>query len=168
MIRPQQFRDLVAGVCAPVTIVTTLEEGRPFGATVSAFASLSLDPPMVTVALDRGSSLLARILRVGRFGVNVLGDGQDDLAVLFTRRGTDRFGAVPWCTDHGLPRLLETKRRNDPAGLLNPGKVGVERRRELPLSRRESTLGLGTSRRPLSDLDGLSTRAPAPGQSLKE
>jgi flavin reductase (DIM6/NTAB) family NADH-FMN oxidoreductase RutF len=108
VIGPQQFRDLMAGVCAPVTIVTTLEEGRPFGATVSAFASLSLNPPMVTVALDRGSSLLARILRVGRFGVNVLGDGQETLAVLFARRGTDRFAAVPWCADHGLPRLLET------------------------------------------------------------
>ena len=53
MVGPQQFRDLMAGVCAPVTIVTTMDEGQPFGATVSAFASLSLDPPMVTVALDR-------------------------------------------------------------------------------------------------------------------
>jgi FAD/FMN-containing dehydrogenase len=52
-----------------------------------------------------------------------------------------------------LPALLETKRQNDPAGLLNPGKVGTERRRALPLSRRTSTLGLGTSRRPLTDLD---------------
>jgi flavin reductase (DIM6/NTAB) family NADH-FMN oxidoreductase RutF len=108
VIGPQQFRDLMAGVCAPVTIVTTLDEGRPFGATVSAFASLSLDPPMVTVALDRGSHLLARILQVGRFGVNVLGNGQETLAVLFARRGTDRFRAVPWYTDHGLPRLLDT------------------------------------------------------------
>jgi len=108
VVAPQQFRDLMAGVCAPVTIITTLAEGRPHGATVSAFASLSLDPPMVTAALDRGSSLLARILETRRFGVNVLGQAQDDLAVLFARRGADRFGAAQWCVDHGLPRLLET------------------------------------------------------------
>jgi flavin reductase (DIM6/NTAB) family NADH-FMN oxidoreductase RutF len=107
MVAPQQFRDLMAGVCAPVTIVTTLAEGRPHGATVSAFASLSLDPPMVTAALGRGSSLLARILETRRFGVNVLGQAQDDLAVLFARRGADRFAGVSWCLDHGLPRLLE-------------------------------------------------------------
>jgi flavin reductase (DIM6/NTAB) family NADH-FMN oxidoreductase RutF len=107
VIGPQQFRDLMAGVCAPVTIVTTLDQGQPFGATVSAFASLSLDPPMVTVALHRSSGLLARILRVGRFGVNVLGQGQDDMALLFARRGTDRFRATPWRVDRGLPQLLE-------------------------------------------------------------
>jgi flavin reductase (DIM6/NTAB) family NADH-FMN oxidoreductase RutF len=107
MVAPQQFRDLMAGVCAPVTIVTTLDEKRPHGATVTAFASLSLDPPMVTVALDRGSNLLARILETRRFGVNVLGQAQDDLAVLFARRDADRFGGASWYPDHGLPRLLE-------------------------------------------------------------
>lgn len=71
MINEQAFRDLMAGVCAPVTIVTTHDDG-PHGATVSAFASLSLRPPMVTVALDRASGVLARILATGRFGVNVL------------------------------------------------------------------------------------------------
>ncbi len=107
MVGPRQFRHLMAGVCVPVTIVTTMDEGRPFGTTVSAFGSLSLDPPMVTVALDRSSGLLARILQVSRFGVNVLGHGQDDLAVLFARRGTDRFGAALWYVDHGLPRLVK-------------------------------------------------------------
>jgi flavin reductase (DIM6/NTAB) family NADH-FMN oxidoreductase RutF len=39
-MREQEFRDLMAGVCAPVTVVTTRYRGRPFGATVSSFASL--------------------------------------------------------------------------------------------------------------------------------
>src|SRR5580692_8084113 len=50
MIGEQGFRDLMAAVCAQVTIVTAAE-GGPFGTTVSAFASLSLRPPMITVAL---------------------------------------------------------------------------------------------------------------------
>lgn len=102
----QAFRDLMAGACAPVTIVTAAEGGRPQGATVSAFASLSLRPPMVTVALDHRSTLLKCIRRTGRYGVNVLGHGQDDAALAFATRGIDRFAAVEWRFDHGLPRLV--------------------------------------------------------------
>ncbi|MBB5937895.1 flavin reductase family protein [Streptomyces zagrosensis] len=101
----QDFRDVMAGVCAPVTIVTTTQDATPHGTTVSAFASLSLRPPMVSLALDRASELLARVLVTERFGVNVLGAGQHEVAMTFARRTPDRFGAVPWQYDHGLPRL---------------------------------------------------------------
>ena len=50
---------------------------------MSAFASLSLTPPMVLVALDRGSDLLALVRTSGRFGVNVLGSTQSALALTF-------------------------------------------------------------------------------------
>jgi flavin reductase (DIM6/NTAB) family NADH-FMN oxidoreductase RutF len=104
VVGEQAFRDLMAAVCAQVTIVTATEDG-PFGTTVSSFTSLSLRPPMITVALDRGSRLLGPVLRTRRFGVNVLGQGQEELAQLFARRSADRFTAVDWHDDHGLPRL---------------------------------------------------------------
>ncbi|HEX3711773.1 MAG TPA: flavin reductase family protein [Trebonia sp.] len=104
-MRDQVFRDLMAAVCAPVTVVTSADEAGPHGATVSAFASLSLRPPLVTVALDRRSALLARVLAAGRLGVNVLGSADDDVARQFAGSGTDRFAGVPWTADHGLPRL---------------------------------------------------------------
>ncbi|GJF33693.1 hypothetical protein KNE206_63930 [Kitasatospora sp. NE20-6] len=104
-VAPQVFRDMMAGVCAPVTVVTTAGEEGPAGATVSSFASLSLDPPLVTVAFDRGSRVLAQILTEGRFGVNLLGHAQADLAILFATRGVDRFAQIDWHVDHGLPRL---------------------------------------------------------------
>lgn len=107
MVSDQQFRDLMAGVCAPVTVVTATDGGQPFGATVSAFASLSLNPPMVTVALDRASVVLGKIVATGRLGVNVLGRAQDGLALTFAKRGVDRFAGVEWGVDHGLPRLVE-------------------------------------------------------------
>ncbi|MFY9767733.1 MAG: flavin reductase family protein [Mycobacterium sp.] len=97
--------ELMAGVCTPVTIVTTTDAQGPHGATVSSFAGLSLDPPLITVAFERQSSLLRRILTVGQFGVNLLGHGQDDLAMLFARRGADRFAGMPWHYDAGLPRI---------------------------------------------------------------
>ncbi len=104
-VDPQRFRDLMAAVCAPVTIVTTTDENAPYGATVSSFASLSLEPPLVTIALDRHSALLAHIRAVGRFGVNLLNHAQSELATLFARRGADRFAETEWYLDDGLPRL---------------------------------------------------------------
>ena len=93
----QNFRDLMAGVCAPVTVVTTSSEAVAYGATVSAFASLSLNPPMITVALDRASSLLTQILLSKTFGVNVLSIQQEETARIFAtprRRSfrSDRMG----------------------------------------------------------------------------
>ena len=105
-MRDQVFRDLMAAVCAPVTVVTTADEDGPHGTTVSAFASLSLRPPLVTAALDRRSALLARILLSRRFGVNVLGSGDDDIALRFAGpAAAGRFAGVPWTPAHGLPRL---------------------------------------------------------------
>lgn len=105
VVLDQHFRDLMAGVCAPVAIVTTADDVGPCGATVSSLASVSLRPPLISIALDFKSSLLARILDTGRFGVNVLGSAQDDLAVVFASRGVDRFEQVCWTMVDGLPRL---------------------------------------------------------------
>ncbi|MDX6741183.1 flavin reductase family protein [Actinocorallia sp. A-T 12471] len=104
-VAPQVFRDMMAGVCAPVTVVTAVDGASPVGATVSSFASLSLDPPLVTVAFDRRSRVLERILAERRFGVNLLGHAQDDLAMLFASREPDRFARAAWHWDDGLPRL---------------------------------------------------------------
>ncbi len=101
----QKFRDLMAGVCAPVSVVTTADIEGPHGATVSSLASLSLRPALVSIALDRQSALLSRILRSGRFGVNVLHSAQDDIAMTFATRGADRFSRTPWTLTDGLPRL---------------------------------------------------------------
>jgi flavin reductase (DIM6/NTAB) family NADH-FMN oxidoreductase RutF len=104
-VDPQRFRDLMAGVCAPVTVVTTSHESTPHGTTISSFASLSLEPPLITVAFDVRSAMLERIERTGRFGVNLLGHAQADLAMLFAKRNADRFGQTAWHYDADLPRL---------------------------------------------------------------
>jgi flavin reductase (DIM6/NTAB) family NADH-FMN oxidoreductase RutF len=48
----QNFLDVMAQVCTPVTVVTTIADGVPHGMTVSAFMSLSLRPPVIAGALD--------------------------------------------------------------------------------------------------------------------
>lgn len=102
------FKDAMAALCSPVTVVTARrEDGTPCGVTVSAFASLSLEPPMVTVALDRRSSLLPALTATGRLGVCLLGADDHELALTFAAAGTDRFASVPWYPENGLPRLSE-------------------------------------------------------------
>lgn len=108
MARPvhgELFRRALAGVCTPVTVVTTYEAGRPYGTTVSAFSSLSLDPPLVLVSLARTSDLLAALERTSRFGVNVLAQPQQDLAVKFSRKGPGKFDGAAWSISEGVPRL---------------------------------------------------------------
>ncbi|MGW4339817.1 flavin reductase family protein [Rhodococcus koreensis] len=103
----EAFREVMAAVCTPVSVVTTMDGDRPHGTTVSAFASLSMDPPMVLVALDRESELLALVSESGRFGLNVLGHGQADLAKRFASKGKAKFENVPWTFSNGIPQLPE-------------------------------------------------------------
>lgn len=105
MINSQLFRDIMAGVAGPVTIVTTLEDGSPHGATVSSLASLSLDPPLVSVALDSRSRLLRSIQNTGSFGVNILDKDQANLARTFASAAADRFEGLSWSLQAGVPSL---------------------------------------------------------------
>ena len=71
-----------------VTIVTSVaSDGEPVGTTASAFSSLSLEPPLLLVCLDRASETLAAVRRHRSFAINVLADGQQALSGNFARRG---------------------------------------------------------------------------------
>lgn len=99
------FRDVMSRVCTPVSVVTAMDHDRPHGTTVSAFASLSMAPPMVLVALDRDSELLGLLRGTGTFGVNVLASDQSGIAKRFARKGSAKFDGVSWRSCGGLPRL---------------------------------------------------------------
>ncbi|MGV8845846.1 flavin reductase family protein [Tessaracoccus sp.] len=100
------FREAMAHVSAPVTVITTVVDGVPYGSTVSAFASLSVNPPMVLLALDNRGALIHHVRASGRIGINVLSSAQAGLAVRFATRGLpDRFADVEWHLDDGLPRI---------------------------------------------------------------
>jgi flavin reductase (DIM6/NTAB) family NADH-FMN oxidoreductase RutF len=103
-----EFRAAMRHVASPVAVVTTYADDRPHGSTVSAFMSLSMQPPMLLVSLDNRSALLS-LLSVGSpLGVNILASGQSDLATLFATRGADRFGSVAWTLRDGCPALDDT------------------------------------------------------------
>ncbi|MBK7819755.1 MAG: flavin reductase family protein [Tessaracoccus sp.] len=100
------FREAMARVSAPVTVITTWVDGAPSGTTVSAFASLSIAPPMVVFALDNRGGMIDRLRAAGRIGVNILAGDQAEIAQRFARRDLpDRFAGLAWQEDHGLPRF---------------------------------------------------------------
>jgi flavin reductase (DIM6/NTAB) family NADH-FMN oxidoreductase RutF len=105
MVEPDLFRTAMSQIATPVVVVTAVSEERPHGTTVGAFTSLSLDPPMISVALDRQSELLAKLRGAERFGVNVLASDQQALATTFSKKSPDKFASVDWRPDAGLPRL---------------------------------------------------------------
>lgn len=95
----------MASVCTPVSVVTTIDGDRPHGTTVSAFTSLSMDPPMILVALDRASALLALVREHRMLGLNILSSEQATLAAGFARKGDDKFAGVEWTLRAGVPHI---------------------------------------------------------------
>jgi len=81
-----------------VTVVAARNAaGEPFGLTVNAFTSVSLDPPMVLICIGHGSSSHDPILDAKGFVVNVLSATQAEVALRFaTRPSEGRFDNVPW------------------------------------------------------------------------
>jgi flavin reductase (DIM6/NTAB) family NADH-FMN oxidoreductase RutF len=113
-IRPGRFREVMGHFATGVSVVTTLDDtssdGRPAGITVNAFSSVSLEPALVMVALDRGRFITPMVRRAGRYAVNVLGADQQDLSDCFAHApvtpGREAFCGASWSTGSaGLPLI---------------------------------------------------------------
>jgi len=99
------FRAAMGQVCTPVSVVSVMDGARPHASTVSAFASQSMEPPMVLVSLATSSYLLSLLDNGRRFGLNVLGADQTDLALRFAGKGADKFAGIEWALREGVPTL---------------------------------------------------------------
>jgi 3-hydroxy-9,10-secoandrosta-1,3,5(10)-triene-9,17-dione monooxygenase reductase component len=86
---PHDFRKAMGSFAAGVTVVTVCHDGRLVGTTVSAFSSVSMDPPLVMVCLKRDSRTLAALNEAKAFCVNILASDQGDLAHRFAKSGAD-------------------------------------------------------------------------------
>jgi flavin reductase (DIM6/NTAB) family NADH-FMN oxidoreductase RutF/DNA-binding GntR family transcriptional regulator len=107
-LTPDQFRDVIGRFASGVTVITTRRDDARYGATASAVSSLSLEPPMLLICMNRSSGTGRAIAEVRRFGVNVLGEDHSDLAERFASRAPDRFAGVRTVEGHrGIPLLAE-------------------------------------------------------------
>jgi 3-hydroxy-9,10-secoandrosta-1,3,5(10)-triene-9,17-dione monooxygenase reductase component len=95
-IAPARMRQVLGHFASGIVVVTAAAADGPLGFTCQSFASLSLDPPLVSFSPARTSSTWPKIREVGRFCVNVLADHHEALSNGFAQSGTDKFAGVAW------------------------------------------------------------------------
>ena len=94
-IDPRELRNVMGHFATGVTIITTKDvSGKPFGLTANAFSSLSLDPPLVLICVDKKVDCYACFEQSKIFVVNVLSEGQDQLSTRFATKGIEKFEGV--------------------------------------------------------------------------
>lgn len=97
------FREALAHFASGVTVVAARHGERLAGLTATAFASVSLDPPLVLVCIARSASAYDAVLGADRVGISVLGEEQAWIAKQFARSGVDRFEGVSLAPGGGAP-----------------------------------------------------------------
>jgi flavin reductase (DIM6/NTAB) family NADH-FMN oxidoreductase RutF len=101
------FRNALARFASGVVIVGAHTAEGPVGLTISAFSSVSLDPPLVLVCIGKSSSACAGLIGAERFGISVLHERQGDVAAQFARSGIDRFAGVPLVAPAEVPWIAD-------------------------------------------------------------
>lgn len=96
-VDPSTFRAALGRFASGITIVTARDaDGRDVGMTVSAFSSLSLNPPLILVCVDHGASVSPVLETATAFAVNVLSEDQEPVSRRFAEREVDRFDGVAY------------------------------------------------------------------------
>ncbi len=96
-IERDDFRRVLGNFASGVTVVTTLgPDGAPYGLTATAFTSVSLDPPLVLVCVDKRAESLPHLQASQLFAVNFLAGGDEERSRRFAVSGGDKFSGVSW------------------------------------------------------------------------
>lgn len=109
-VDPDRLRRVVGHFATGVTVVTTYDGDRPWGTTVNSFSSVSLRPPLVMIAFDRGRRIMPALRATARYAVNILGEDQQSLSDCFSgapvKPDRDGFCGAAWHPGAtGLPIL---------------------------------------------------------------
>ncbi|SLJ96778.1 flavin reductase family protein [Arthrobacter sp. P2b] len=90
----RRLRDVFGSFATGLTVITSATKDGPAGFTCQSFASLSLDPALVTFSPARTSSTWPALRKAGSFTVNILPAEHQHLAGQFARSGSDKFAGV--------------------------------------------------------------------------
>jgi len=104
-----QFRRLLGRFATGVSVLTTLDaRGAPQGMTASSIASVSLDPPLLLVAVGHANDMHQAMLGARQFVVNILAADQEALARRFAAEASNRFDGVGYRESRfGIPLLSD-------------------------------------------------------------
>ena len=106
-VDPLAYRSAIGHFATGVAVVTCHGSDGPSGLTTNAVSSLSLDPLLLLVCFDNASRTLPAVRDAGRFAVNVLHTGQEELAAVFAskRVQAEKFESVTHRIEHAVPVL---------------------------------------------------------------
>lgn len=106
-VSPDDFRNALSRFASGVTVITTRDGmGRLHGLTVSAFASVSLDPPLVLISIEKATASHNAFLESGIFAVNILAAEQQFLSDHFASPLEDKFEGVKIeMSENDLPHI---------------------------------------------------------------
>lgn len=103
-VDPRGLRDACGSFATGVTVISTRTEDGDHGMTANAFMSVSLDPPLITISLDRNSKMREKIRGSGRYAVSVLAHDMQPVATHFAGRHDPAFASI-FVERDGLPVL---------------------------------------------------------------
>ena len=107
-IDPDSFRATLGRFASGVTVGTTVaDDGRDQGMTVSAFCSLSLEPPLVLVCIAHDASLHPLMTPGRAFAVNILAAAQEALSRRFSGPDPNRFDGIGFTRGRTGAALLD-------------------------------------------------------------
>ena len=103
----QELRSVMGHFATGVTVITTMDKaGTPFGLTANAFTSLSLNPPLILVCIDKGVQCYSCFEESKIFAVNLLNEDQEELSRRFATKGIEKFAGIEWHKGrHGVALL---------------------------------------------------------------
>ncbi|MFN0108851.1 MAG: flavin reductase family protein [Blastocatellia bacterium] len=97
MVDQQLFRRVMGKFATGVTVIAAQDtNGVLWGLTANAFTSVSLDPPLVLVCIDKRAGCYDALREADYFSVNFLADHQEQVSQLFASKGENRFAQVEW------------------------------------------------------------------------
>ena len=108
MIDPDTFRSVLGRFASGVTIATARDpDGKDHGMTVSAFCSLSLEPPLVLMCIDHTASMHGLLLTHPVVGISILSSSQEAYSRRFADTDTKDFAGIPFVRGESGVALLE-------------------------------------------------------------
>lgn len=96
-IEAQELRRVMGHFATGVTVITTKDgDGAPQGLTANAFMSLSLNPPLVIISVDKGATCYNCFATGNGYTVNFLSENQEEVSKRFATKGIDKFAGLGW------------------------------------------------------------------------
>ncbi|MBM7599221.1 3-hydroxy-9,10-secoandrosta-1,3,5(10)-triene-9,17-dione monooxygenase reductase component [Virgibacillus halotolerans] len=105
-MNPKEFRNTMGNFATGVTVITTSKGEELIGMTANSFSSLSVDPPLILVCIDKKSTSMRAFSRDHPFAVNILQEEQEEACSGFAKKGGNKFErASYYLSETGVPVL---------------------------------------------------------------